>query len=91
MTPPNPQPAITTLEQLRQRYAANYITAEQLLADHLPHISSVQHLRRKIREGKLHLQLWQLDASSKRSPWVIYLPQLATWLDRQAEHAANAA
>ncbi|WP_134676986.1 pyocin activator PrtN family protein [Ectopseudomonas khazarica] len=81
----------TTLEQLRQRYSANYITAEQLLADHLPHITSVAYLRRKIAAGGLQLQLWRLDPNSKRSPWVIYLPTLAKWLDRQQEQAAKQA
>jgi len=79
----------TTLEQLRQRYGANYITAEQLLVDHLPHIKSVAYLRRKIAAGGLQLQLWKLDPDSKRSPWIIYLTHLATWLDRQQEHAAK--
>lgn len=79
----------TTLEQLRQRYGANYITAEQFLADHLPHIKSVAYLRRKIAAGGLPLQLWRLDPNSKRSPWVIYLTHLAKWLDRQQEHAAK--
>lgn len=76
---------MSTLEQLRQRYSANYITAEVLLADHLPHITSVPHLRRKIREKKLDLNLQQIDPSSKRSPWIIYLHHLATWLDSQAQ------
>ena len=37
---------VTTLEQLRRHYPANYITVQTLLADHLPHITTVAHLRR---------------------------------------------
>lgn len=91
MTAPVAAPPSTTLDQLRQRYGANYITAEQLLADHLPHIKSVAYLRRKIAAGGLQLQLWRLDPNSKRSPWVIYLTHLAKWLDRQQEQAAKQA
>lgn len=80
----------TTLEQLREQYASSYISAEQLLADHLPHISSVNHLRRKIRAGQLDLKLQQIDPSSKRSPWIIYLTNLAAWLDKQAAAPAAA-
>lgn len=89
MTAPVAAPPSTTLDQLRQRYGANYITAEQFLADHLPHIKSVAYLRRKIAAGGLQLQLWRLDPNSKRSPWVIYLTHLAKWLDRQQEYAAK--
>ncbi|MBU0808740.1 MAG: pyocin activator PrtN family protein [Gammaproteobacteria bacterium] len=80
----------TTLEQLREQYAASYITAEQLLADHLPHIGSVSHLRRKIRAGHLDIKLQQIDPSSNRSPWIIYLTNLADWLDKQAAASAAA-
>ncbi|MDT4813068.1 Pyocin activator protein PrtN [compost metagenome] len=82
---------MTTLEQLRRRYPANYIPVEQLLTDHLPHIGSVSHLRRKVREGQLDIRIQQIDPSSKRSPWVIYLHNLADWLDRQAAAADDAA
>ncbi|MCQ4297472.1 pyocin activator PrtN family protein [Pseudomonas stutzeri] len=83
------QPPQTTLESLRSRYPGSYITAEQLLTDHLPHITTVKHLRRKVREGQLNLKIRQLDPSSNRSPWVIYLHDLAEWLDQTA--AAQAA
>lgn len=80
--------AQTTLEQLRARYHANYITADQLLADHLPHISSVRYLRRKCDAGLIGINLRRLDPSSNRSPWVVYLHDLAAWLDNQAAQAA---
>jgi hypothetical protein len=81
---------VTTLEQLRRRYEANYITADTLLADHLPHITTLEYLRRRVREQKIDIKIGQLDPTSKRSPWVIYLHDLASWLDRQ-EAAAKAA
>lgn len=78
----------TTLEILRSRYPGSYITAEQLLVDYLPHITTVKHLRRKVREGQLDLKIQQLDPSSNRSPWVIHLNNLADWLDQIAADQA---
>jgi len=84
---------VSTLAQLRQRYPANYITAEQLLADHLPHIKSVRYLRRRIAADNLALPLTRLPPASARSPWIIYLTDLATYLDaqEQADTAARTA
>lgn len=81
---------VTTLDQLRRHYPANYITVQTLLADHLPHITTVAHLRRLIREQKIDLKIERITPSSKDSPWVVYLRELADWLDRQ-EAASRAA
>ena len=81
---------MTTLEQLRRHYPANYISVETLLADHLKHIGSVKYLRHKISSGQIEIKIHPLDPSSKRGTWIIYLHDLAEWLDRQ-EAAAKAA
>ncbi|WP_437881054.1 pyocin activator PrtN family protein [Pseudomonas sp. LRF_L74] len=80
---------MSLLERLRQEHPAGYITAEEFLAEHLPHITSVPYLRRKIRLGQIDIKLNRIDPTSKRSRWVIYLNHLAEWLDRQT--AADAA
>jgi len=79
----------TTLEQLRSHYPANYISAEQLLADHMPNIPSLRALRRHVDSGRLDLRLSRAN-DLPGAPWIIYLHHLAAWLDRQAA-AADAA
>lgn len=80
----------TTLEKLSRQYPRNYITVDQLLADHFPHITTLSHLRRKIRSRQLDIKIQQIDPSSNRSPWIIYLTNLADWLDKQAAASAAA-
>ncbi|MDG9928505.1 MULTISPECIES: pyocin activator PrtN family protein [unclassified Pseudomonas] len=77
---------MNTLEQLRRRYPANYITAEQLLQDHLTDIPSVRALLRQHRTKKIDVPLTRQRGD--RGPWVVFLPQLAEWLDAQAAKAA---
>lgn len=79
-----------TLEQLRSHYPANYITVERLLQDHLPHIRSERHLRGEIRAGRLKLKLNRLH-DSNRAPLIVYLTDLADFLDLAETAAANAA
>lgn len=77
----------STLELLRRRYGCNYITVEQLLRDHLPHIGTERHLRAAIRAGSIDLPLSRLHDSA-RAPRIVYLRHLAEFLDR-AEQAAT--
>lgn len=79
--------AASTLDLLRRRYGCNYITVEQLLRDHLPHIASVRHLRTQIRAGSIALPLSRLHEST-RAPRIVYLSHLAAFLD-SAEQAAR--
>lgn len=77
----------STLELLRRRYGCNYITVEQLLRDHLPHIGTERHLRAAIRAGRVDLSLSRLHEST-RAPRIVYLRHLAEFLER-AEQAAT--
>lgn len=81
---------MTTLEQLRKRYSANYITVEQFLADHMPHISSVRYLRAEVRANRVKVKLSRLN-DTKRAPLIVYLTDLAEFLDQCEAAAANAA
>ncbi|WP_338120798.1 pyocin activator PrtN family protein [Azotobacter chroococcum] len=80
----------STLQLLRQRYRCNYITVEQLLQDHLPHISNKRHLLAEIRAGRIAIPLGRLH-DSIRAPRIIYLNHLADFLDQAEKTAATAA
>ncbi|MFD2408003.1 pyocin activator PrtN family protein [Azorhizophilus paspali] len=75
---------------LRRRYGCNYITVEQLLADHLPHLGSLDALRRAIRKGRIDIQISRLD-NSRNARRIVYLHSLADFLDRAEKTAATAA
>lgn len=77
----------STQALLRHRYGCNYISVERLLLDHLPHIGTEKHLRAEIRAGHLALPLFRLH-NSARAPLIVYLSDLATFLD-QAEQKAR--
>lgn len=79
-----------TLALLRQSYRCNYISVEQLLADHLTQYSSWRTLRRAIREGRLSIKIKTLGPGRK-APRVIYLRDLADYLDQTEKAAAHQA
>jgi len=80
----------TTLQLLRQRYRCNYITVDQLLQEHLPHIGSERTLREAIRAGSLPLRLDRLH-DSRKAPRIVYLHNLADFLDQRETAATTAA
>lgn len=93
MSPARPQEGrgeTSTLELLRLRYRCNYISVEQLLRDHLPHIGTERHLRAEIRAGRIALPLARLH-DSERSPQIVYLRHLAEFLDRAEQEATEVA
>jgi len=71
---------MNTLEQLQRRYTKPYLTLEEVRADHLPHIKTDRHLLRLIKEGVVDLHPSRLH-NSNRAPRVVYLPDLAHWLN----------
>lgn len=79
-----------TLQQLRRRYTRPYLTLAELRADHLPHINTDRHLLREVEAGRVKLNIRRLHPS-KRAPRVIYLPDLARWLDQQLESGTTKA
>lgn len=70
---------MTTLEQLRRRYDRPCITLAEVRAEWLSHITSEQHLLAEIRTGRIRLRYTRLH--SRNSPAVVYLSDLANWLD----------
>jgi hypothetical protein len=80
---------VTTLEKLEKKYPDRFITIETFMADYLRHISSPRYLLRKIRGKQIDIKISPVTSATRRT-WIIYLHDLATWLDRQ-EEAAKAA
>lgn len=72
----------TTLEQLRKRYTRNFVTLTEFRADFMPHINNEDHLLRILRTHPQPLSVSKLHAS-QRAPYIIYLYDLANWLDAQ--------
>lgn len=75
---------MTTLEQLKLRYSANYIHLGTLLQDHFTHITSEEHFLRKVKEGKIKIKVNHLTAS-RRSPRIVFLSELARYLDNHEQ------
>lgn len=73
---------MTTLEQLKQRYTRNHVELSEFRADYMPHINEDVHLLRALREHPHSLRVCKLHAS-QRAPYIIYLSDLAHWLDAQ--------
>lgn len=80
----------TTLQQLIRRYDRPCIPLAAVAAEYLPHIGSHEHLMREIREGRIGLRYTRLHASSKAEP-VVFLADLAAWLDSHNPHHHTAA
>lgn len=70
---------MTTLEQLRRRYDRPCLPLEEVRAEWLPHIKSERHLLAEIRAGRIQLRYTRLH--SQRGLTVVYLDDLARWLD----------
>ena len=73
---------MTTLEQLKQRYTRNHVELSEFRADYMPHIKNEEHLLRILRDHPHPLRMCKLHASL-RAPYIIYLSDLARWLDAQ--------
>lgn len=78
---------ISTLERLLRRYPGEYITVEQLLQDHLQHLGSLRALRNAIRHGRVKIDIHRLPGGT-RAPLIVYLTDLAEYLDRAKKPAA---
>ncbi len=77
MTTPN-----STYQQLLRRYDRPCLPLDDVRAEYLPHIASMDHLLEEIRKGVIRLRYVRLTGS-RRAPPVVYLQDLANWLDAQ--------
>ncbi len=81
---------VSTLALLRLRYRCNYIPVETLLANHLTQFSSTKALLRAIEQGRVQLRVDQLGGGRK-APRIVYLRELAEFLDRTEQAATDVA
>ena len=73
----------TTYQQLLRRYDRPCLPLADVMAEYLPHSQSADHLMALIRSREISLRSTRLH-SSRKAPPVVYLYDLAAWLDAQA-------
>ncbi|ATR82975.1 hypothetical protein GCM10009504_27070 [Pseudomonas laurentiana] len=76
-----------TLNQLRRQWTTPCPTLTAIREHYFPHIRTDRHLRDEIRAGRIKLKLTKLHGSARAKP-VVYLHDLAAYLDAQAQQAA---
>ncbi|MCU0092242.1 pyocin activator PrtN family protein [Pseudomonas koreensis] len=81
---------MSTLNQLRSEWTTPCPTLTAVRERYFPHIGSDRRFRELINKGEIDLKLNKLHNSAK-AQHVVYLHNLAQYLDRQAEHAPRIA
>lgn len=70
----------STFQQLLRRYDRPCLPLDEVRAEYLPHIGSVDYLIELIHQGRIGLRYTRTDVTRKAPP-VVYLRDLAAWLD----------
>lgn len=78
---------MTTIEQLFKQWGTATLTLEQVRATYFPHIKTEKRLRALIKSGEVTLVTRTLTSSRREKP-VVYLQDLADFLDAQPSRAA---
>ncbi|MEK2608472.1 pyocin activator PrtN family protein [Pseudomonas shirazensis] len=81
---------MSTLDQLRNEWSTPCPSLTEVRERYFPHIRSDRRFRELINRGEIPLTLSKLHDSAK-APHVIYLHNLAKYLDRQADPATQTA
>lgn len=76
-----------TLEQLRREFATPCPTLSAVRERYFPHIRTDRYLQTEIKAGRIQLKLTKLHSSTRTKP-VVYLHDLASFLDTKAQQAA---
>ncbi|RKS23563.1 pyocin activator protein PrtN [Pseudomonas sp. WPR_5_2] len=76
-----------TIDQLRKEWATPCPTLSAIRERYFSHITSDRYLLRQISAGRIQLKVTRLGASAKGTT-VVYLHDLATYLDAQATKQA---
>jgi len=76
-----------TLEQLRREFATPCPTLTAVRERYFPHIRTDRYLQTEIKAGRIPLKLTKLHTSNRTKP-VVYLHDLADFLDEKAHQAA---
>jgi hypothetical protein len=77
----------STLEQLRRQFATPCPTLAAVREQYFSHIRTDRHLLTEIKRGRIKLTVKRLHGSTRAKP-VVYLHDLADYLDIQAQSAA---
>ncbi|GLO24163.1 MULTISPECIES: pyocin activator PrtN family protein [Pseudomonas] len=80
----------STLEQLRSQWSTPCPTLTAVREHYFSHIGTDRRFRELINKGQIKLKLKKLHNSAK-AQHVIYLHDLAEYLDRQAEETKQSA
>lgn len=78
---------MTTLDQLRQQWPTPCPTMTAVREHYFPHIQTDRRFRELVRDGRIKLKLTKLH-NSARAQHVVYLNDLAAYLDAQATQTA---
>ncbi|MDH0154334.1 pyocin activator PrtN family protein [Stutzerimonas chloritidismutans] len=70
----------STYQQLLRRYDRPCLPLDEVRAEYLPHIGDVESLIKLIHQGRVRLRYTRTDVTRKAPP-VVYLRDLAAWLD----------
>lgn len=76
-----------TLDQLRNQWTTPCPTLSAVREHYFPHIKTDRRFRELIQKGEINLTLKKLH-SSTRAQYVIYLHDLADYLDQQHQQTA---
>jgi hypothetical protein len=76
-----------TLDQLRRQFATPCPTLAAVREHYFSHIRTDRHLLTEIKKGRIKLTVKRLHGSARAKP-VVYLHDLADYLDAQATQEA---
>lgn len=76
-----------TLDQLRRQFATPCPTLAAVREQYFPHIRTDRYLLSEIKKGRVNLVVKHLHGSVRTKP-VVYLHDLAAFLDAQAKKTA---
>jgi hypothetical protein len=69
-----------TQVQLLRRYTRPFLTLTEFREEYLPHLGSDEYLLRLIHQGRIKVRYTRTDMTGQTPP-VVYLRDLAAWLD----------
>ncbi|MBC3410299.1 pyocin activator PrtN family protein [Pseudomonas sp. SWRI51] len=81
---------MSTLDQLHREWPSIHLTLTEVRERYFPHLGSDRYFKTLINKGRIDLQLSKITPSGK-AQHVVYLHNLADYLDRQVDQAKRTA
>jgi hypothetical protein len=81
---------MSTYDQLLKEWSTPCPTLTEIRERYFPHIGSDRYFKTLINKGRIDLQVSKIEPSGKAQN-VVYLHNLAAYLDRQAERSTQSA